>query len=152
VAKFDSETKLTGQERRRLREARENGYLRAGCRNAERLIAAHARWCWRLRVPLVWTESLSQYSRYGRVHIDLYTTSFRLTPVGEAELHAHPFHARTSAHDACWPKVPRRELDSLARVAYRTTMGAGNYEANRAANGARPFLVGHRKAAERMTG
>ena len=152
MAKLDSGTKLTGQERRRLREARENGYLKVGCWNAERLIAAHARWCWRLRVPLVWTEGLSQYSRYGRVHVDLYTTSFRLTPVGEAELRAHAFHARTSAHDACWAKVPRGELDSLARAAYRSTMRAGNSEANRAANGARPFLVGHRKATERMMG
>jgi hypothetical protein len=149
---FDSETKLTGHERRRLREARENGYLKAGYRNAERLIAAHARWCWRLRVPLVWTEGMSRYSRYGRVRVDLYTTSFRLNPAGEAELRALAVHARTSAHDASWERVPRSELDVLARAAYRTAMGAGNYEANRAAIGARPFLVGYGKARERMTG
>lgn len=113
---------------------------------------AHARWCWRLRLPLVWTEGMSRYSRYGRVCVDLYTTSFRLTPAGEAELRALAFHARTSAHDACWEKTPRSELDALARAAYRATMRAGNYEANHASNGARPFLVGRRKGTERMTG
>jgi hypothetical protein len=126
------EAPLTGQQRRRLSLARENGYLNAARGDAGKLLAAYARWCWRLRIPVVWSERCSPRSRYGRVCLDLYTTSNRLTAAGQAEMQDLALHARASPHDARWEHIPVRDLDRLAAAAFRSCTRPVNYQPNRA--------------------
>jgi hypothetical protein len=147
-----SEAHLTGRQRRRLGLARENGYLNAASGDHQKLLAAHTRWCWRLRIPVVWSERCSPHSRYGRVHLDLYTTSHRLTAAGQEELqslalhaaiseamHSHTAishssipHAAVTPHDARWDRVPIRDLDRLAAAVFRASTRAANHQPDRA--------------------
>jgi hypothetical protein len=133
---IDLEAHLTGRQRRRLRLGRENGYLNAACRDHPKLLAAYARWCWRLRIPFVWSERRSPHSRYGLVRLDLYTTSERLSAGGEAQLRALAFHATTSPHDARWEFIPMRDLDRLAAAVFRTATRPANHQPNRVCPGA----------------
>ena len=132
------EDQLTGRQRRRLRLGRENGYLNATCRDPDKLLAAYTRWCWRLRIPVVWSERRSPYSRYGRVRLDLYTTSERLTTAGEAEVRALAFHATTSPDDARWELIPLRDLDRLAAAVFRAVTRPANHQPNRVCPAALP--------------
>ena len=132
------EAHLTGRQRRRLRLGRENGYLNAACRDHPKLLAAYTRWCWRLRIPVVWSERRSPHSRYGRVRLDLYTTSERLSAAGEAELLALAFHATTSPHDARWEFIPLRDLDRLAAAVLRAATRPANHQPHRACPAALP--------------
>jgi hypothetical protein len=148
------EAHLPGRQRSRLRLGRETGYLNAACRNPEKLLAAYARWCWRLRIPVVWPERRSRYSRYGRVRLELYTTSRRLTAAGEAEMRALGLHATASPHDARWEFIPLRDLDRLAAAVYRASARPANHQRNRACPPAIPvrqsanlFLIGQPRAA-----
>jgi hypothetical protein len=127
----NSEGLLSGRERGRMRAARENGFLNARCSGPRRLIEAFSLWCWLLKIPMVWEEGLSPRSRYGRLRLDLFTTSNSLTAAGQAEIQSlRP--ARASPHDACWDRVPLRELDGLAKRVYRAATRAGNFEPMRA--------------------
>src|SRR4051794_37858018 len=83
---MQKDDRFTGRERTRLRRARENGYLNALCRSAREIREAHSFWCWRLRLPVVWYERLTPRSRFGRVCVDLFTTSNVITAKGEGEL------------------------------------------------------------------
>jgi hypothetical protein len=125
------EAQLTGRQRRRLRLARENGYLNAACRDPRKLLEAYSRWCWRLRIPVVWSERHSPRSRYGRVRLDLYTTAIRLTAAGQAELQDLAPRASMSPHDARWEHVPVRDLDRIAAAVFRACTRAANYQPNR---------------------
>jgi len=117
-----------GRQRRRLTNARETGYLNAACQGAEMLIAAHARWCWRLHVPVVWTERLSPRSRFGRVRLDLFTTPYRLSAEGQVELQEIAPGAVTSPHDARWSRVALRDLDWLAAAVLRIATRSENLQ------------------------
>ncbi len=128
---------VCGRARRRLERARENGYLDATGAKSQGIAEAHGLWCWRLRLPKVWFERCSPYSKYGRVHLDLFSTSHVLTDRGQAAL--ENIGARLeidspltmSLHDARWNRVPLRKLDALAKSVLKTTLKAGNCELNR---------------------
>jgi hypothetical protein len=129
---IQSEAQLTGRQRRRLRLARENGFLNAACRDPRKLLAAYGRWCWRLRIPMVWSERRSPHSRFGRVHFDLCTTAHRLTSAGQAELQRLGWKVTVSPHDARWDRVLLRDLDRLAAAAFRASTRTANREPARA--------------------
>jgi hypothetical protein len=120
--------RFTGRERTRLRRARENGFLNAGCRSPQELRDAHGFWCWRLRLPVVWFERLTPRSKYGRICVDLFTTSSVLNEKGVAELSGLADGALVSSHDVRWDRVPRARLEEVARRALRAALRTGNYE------------------------
>jgi len=122
---------FTGRQRRRLSLARENGYLNAACRDCRKLLAAYARWCWSLRIPVVWSERCSPRSRYGRVHLDLFTTPHRLTADCQADMQSLAPRAITSPHDACWERIPVGDLDRIAATVFHSSIRPGNYQPNR---------------------
>ncbi len=126
------EAQFTGRQRRRLNHARENGYLNAACRDRQELLAAYARWCWRLRIPVVWSERCSPRSRYGHVHLDLFTTPYRLTADCQADMQSLTPHVTTSPHDAHWERIPLRDLDRIAAAIFRASVRADNHQPNRA--------------------
>jgi hypothetical protein len=111
-----------------LRRARENGFLNAGCRSPQALRDAHAFWCWRLRLPVVWFEQLSPRSKYGRVYVDLFTTSNVLNEKGAAELTGLAGGVSISSHDVRWERVPKERLEQVANRALRAAVRPGNYE------------------------
>jgi hypothetical protein len=126
------EARFTGRQRRRLNQARENGYLNAVCRDCLKLLAAYARWCWHLRIPVVWSERCSPRSRYGRVHLDLFTTPSRLTADCQADMRSLALRVTTSPHDAHWERIPLRDLDRVAAAVFRASTRPGNRQPNRA--------------------
>ena len=79
---------MNGRERTRLRKARENGYLDACCSGNRALVHAYGLWCWRLRIPTVWLERRTFYSRYARVHLEMFTSANRLAEGGQAGMKA----------------------------------------------------------------
>jgi hypothetical protein len=119
------------KERSRLRRARESGYLNAACRDPDPLIAAFARWCWRLRLPMVWCERISPGSRYGRVRLDLFTTPHSLTAAGQAAMRSLAPPSTASPHDARWERVPLRDIDQLAASVLRAALRPDNYQVHR---------------------
>jgi hypothetical protein len=125
------DNQFTGCQRRRLSLARENGYLNARCREGHKLLAAYAQWCWRLRIPVVWSERCSPRSRYGRVRLDLFTTPNRLTADCQADMLSLSRRVTTSPHDACWERIPLGQLDRLAAAVFRASTRPGNYQFNR---------------------
>jgi hypothetical protein len=102
-------------------------------RDGPRLVAIYGAWCWNLKVPLVWSERRSPRSRYGRIHLDMFTTAQMLTAAAQAEMKAlgANFSVRASPHDACCNFVPMRDLERLARTVLRTALRSGNSEPNR---------------------
>jgi hypothetical protein len=122
-----SELHLTGRQRRRLRLARENGFLDAGCPNPDALLQAYGLWCWRLRIPMVWLERQTPHSRYGVVHLEMMTTPHRLNGAGEAALQALS-PVRISANEGAWQGIPRKGLAKLGNAVFRAAIRAGNYE------------------------
>ncbi len=76
----------------------------------------------------------SPHSRFGRVHLDLFTTPRALTPAGRAALKALTASlaisgtVAVSPHDACWDRVPLRQLEALAEAVFRTVNRPGNYQ------------------------
>ncbi len=79
-------------------------------------------------------ERCSPRSRFGRVHLDLFTTPRALTVSGRAALRelterfAIRGQASISPHDACWERVPVGQLEELASAVFRTVNRSGNYE------------------------
>ncbi len=121
-----------GRTRGRLQKARELGYLNAAC--DPRLAGLHSQWCWRLKIPVIWMERRSPHSRFGRVHLDLFTTPRALTPAGRAALRDLTERlgiggaVAVSSHDACWDRVPLRQLEHLAGAVFRAVNRPGNYQ------------------------
>jgi len=144
--KRQAEAHLTGRERTRLRVARENGYLNARSADNRRLVEAFSLWCWLLKIPMVWLERRTPHSRYGRVHLDMFTTANALTAAGQAEMRAHG-PARASPHDACWERVPLRELERVANTVFRAATRMGNYEPTRSI-----FVVDMRREKPEISG
>jgi len=116
----------------RLRLAREHGYLDAACDRS--LPQWHSRWCWRLRIPVIWMERCSPHSKYGRLHLDLFTTSQALTPLGREALQGLSARfgiagaVRITAHDGWWDRVSVDRLEPLAEAVLRTVTRPGNWE------------------------
>lgn len=130
---FQSGTGFGTRQRRRLDRAREKGYLDARCRNACKVIEAFGLWCWRLKLPMVWFERQTPRSKYGRVHLELFTTANRLTPRGQATLQflcegvTVQGQPRISPHHAFFDRVPLGGLEELAKAAFRAATRTGNY-------------------------
>ncbi len=137
------EALLGGRERTRLRKARENGFLDARCSLGSELVRRYGRWCWTMKVPLVWFERRSPYSRFGRVHLEMFTTANILTDRGQAAMrNFRPLRcpaapARVSPHDACWEDVPLRDLNAMARSVYRAATRSGNCDVSQSGQVAR---------------
>jgi|ERR1035438_3239505 hypothetical protein len=127
---------MNGRERTRLRKAREDGYLDARCQDNRALIHAYGLWCWRLKIPMVWLERRTRYSRYVRVQLEMFTSANRLTSAGQDGMKAicAPGNAaawtRVSPHDACWDHVARPNARELAHAVFRAAIRPENYERN----------------------
>jgi hypothetical protein len=125
---------MNGREQTRLRRAREVGYLDARCEDNQALVRAYGMWCWRLKIPMVWLERRTRYSKYGRVQLEMYTSANRLTAGGQAVIKAicAPANAaawtQVSAHDARWDHVALPNAPEVARAAFRAATRAENYE------------------------
>lgn len=135
----DSSTSRLGtgfgtRERKRLDRAREIGYLDARCRNNQKLIEAFGLWCWRLKVPMIWFERQTPRSKYGHVHLELFTTANRLTAGTQEAMQVicRGFTAKgraaISPHTASCGRVPLSQLEDLAKALFRTATRTGNYE------------------------
>jgi hypothetical protein len=128
------DNELAGRERSRLLRARANGYLNAMGSCRPKVIDAHAFWCWRMRIPLVWFERKSPRSKYGRVHLDLFTTANLLSDSGQAELVqicqrlGLAARAVVSPYEGLWEHIPVRRLEELARTVFRVATRLGNYD------------------------
>jgi len=80
--------------------------------------------------PLVWCQRQSPYSRYGSVHLDLYTTANCLSQRGLAEMRAVGAEAlEISPHDARWNRVPLGKLEDLAARVMKAAVRPGNCRA-----------------------
>jgi hypothetical protein len=127
---------MTGRDRTRLQKARENGYLDACCKDNQALVHAFGLWCWRLKIPIVWLERRSRYSRFGRVQLEMFTSANRLTSVGQSAMKdvCAPGNAakwtQVSAHDAHWDHVAMPNARELAHAVFRTAIRPENYEKN----------------------
>ena len=127
---------MNGRERTRLRKARENGYLNACCGLNRALVHAYGLWCWRLKIPMVWVERRTRYSRYARVQLEMFTSANRLAAEGQALIKAicAPGNAatwtRVSPHTACWDRVAMRNAPELAHAVFRAAIRPQNYERN----------------------
>jgi hypothetical protein len=112
-----------------LERARLSGYLHAPCgpQRAE-LVRSHGFWCWKLRIPLVCYERNGPRARFGRVHLDLFTTFCALTRQAQAELALLAPNATISPYDGVWTNVPSADLETVARAAYRIATRRGNFD------------------------
>src|SRR6185369_17916438 len=112
------------REQTRLGRARENVFLDARCKDNQAIVRAYGMWCWRLKIPMVWLERRTRYSRFGRVHLEMFTSANRLTVGGQAGVKAICAPAndaawtRVSAHDACWEHVALTNAPEVARAAF----------------------------------
>ena len=127
---------MNGRERTRLQRAREDGFLDARCQDNGALVNAYGLWCWRLKIPMVWVERRTRYSKYGRAQLEMFTSSNRLTAGGQAGMKdiCAPGNAavwtRVSPHDACWDHVALPNVRELARAVFRAAIRPENCERN----------------------
>jgi hypothetical protein len=127
---------MNDRERTRLRKARENGYLDARCNGSRALVHAYGLWCWRLKIPMVWLERRTRYSRFARVQLEMFTSANRLGTAGKAGMNAicAPGNAarwtRVSPHNACWDHVAMPNATELAHAVFRAAIRPQNYERN----------------------
>src|ERR1022692_3099795 len=127
---------MNGRDRTRLRRARENGYLDACCKLNGALVHAYGLWCWRLKIPMVWLERRTRYSRYARVHLEMFTSANRLAAGGRASMKdiCAPGNTatwtRVSPHNAFWDHVAVCNAAELARAVFRAAIRPQNYERN----------------------
>ncbi len=129
-----AEERLSGRQRGRLRRARERGYLDARCRENTALVRAYGLWCWRLKIPLVFVEKRSRYSRFARVRLEMFTAGMRLAPAGQTAMKAICAPANTaewtrvSADEASWDHVALASAADLARTVLRAALRHGHTE------------------------
>jgi hypothetical protein len=127
---------MNGRERTRLSKAREDGYLDARCPENRLLLQAYGMWCWRLKLPMVWLERRTRYSRYARVKLEMFTSANRLNLKGQKRLQAvcapgnKAGWTLVTAHDAHWDHVAQSSARELARSVFRAAINSGNYERN----------------------
>ena len=119
---------MNGRQKSRLRRAREQGYLDARCPENLELLQAFGMWCWRLKLPMVWIERRTRYSRFARVRLDMFTSANCLTAAGQEYLKflsamgSGVNSARVSAHDAIWDRVEPVRARESARTVLRTAL------------------------------
>ena len=127
---------MNGREQSRLQKAREDGYLDARCPENRLLLQAFGMWCWRLKLPMVWLERRTRYSRYSRVMLEMFTSNNQLNQRGRERLQAvcapgnRAASTSISAHQAAWDHVAQASARELARAAFRAAVKSGNYEGN----------------------
>jgi hypothetical protein len=127
---------MNGRAQTRLRKAREDGYLDARCPENQLLLQAFGMWCWRLKLPMVWLERRTPYSRYTRVKLEMFTSNNLLNQRGRQRLQAvcapgnRAAWTNISAHQADWDHVARASARELARAVFRAAVNCGNYEKN----------------------
>lgn len=79
-------------------------------------------------------ERCSPRSRYGRVHLDLFTTPRVLTAAGRLALESLASHfsiagkVTVSSHDAAWDRVVFAQIEPLARAVLRAVHNPANYK------------------------
>jgi hypothetical protein len=128
---------LAGRQQKRLQRAQDRGYLNAACAANEMLVRAYGLWCWRLKLPMVWVERRTRWSRYGRVRLDMFTTLNMLTARGQSELKtlAETWKLRgdstVTPHDGCWERVPLARANEFTKAVFTIALRAGNSEPNR---------------------
>ena len=82
------------------------------------------------------TERRTRYSRYARVHLEMFTSANRLAAGGQASMKAicAPGNAatwtRVSPHNACWDHVAVPNARELAHAVFRAAIRSRNYERN----------------------
>jgi hypothetical protein len=121
---------LSPRDRRRLRQAHEDGFLDATCRDNQTLAKAHGLWCWRMKLPIVWFERCTPHSRFGNLHLDMMTTPHMLTGAGQSAL-KEVGKGLITAHDAMWERVPLNRAAKMAHAAFRAAIQVKNYRTNR---------------------
>ena len=100
------------------------------------LLQAFGMWCWKLKLPMVWIERRTRYSRFARIRLDMFTCANCLTAAGQeylkflSALGSGPSCARVSAHDAIWDRVEPARVREAARAVLRATLKGPNYERN----------------------
>jgi len=80
---------------------------------------------------MVWFERRSEYSRFGRLRLDMLTTPHMLTGAGQTALKALA-DGQISAHDAVWEHLPLARAAKMAHAAFRAAIQVQNYRLNRA--------------------
>jgi hypothetical protein len=142
----------SSRDRTRLARAREHGYLDARRADAHRLLRLYALWCWRLKIPVVWLERRTHYSKYARVYLDMFTTADMLTARGQFDLaglgESPPI---VSAHDASWDRILPQDATVLAHAVLRATFRPGNREPNRVKRPPKRFPVMEREVLSRVS-
>ena len=104
------------------------GYLDARCRNSQQVVERFGLWCWRMKIPMVWFDRQSPRSRYGRVHLELFTTANRLTAGGQEAVQALcsavtvQRKSNVSSHSAYCGFVPLDKIEDLARAIFRSAV------------------------------
>ena len=125
---FQSGTDFGNRGRRRLDRARQNGYLDARCGNDQKVRESFGLWCWRLKIPMVWFERQTPRSKYGRVHLELFTTTNQLTGGGQEAIRAicATFTVRgqvkVSPFNADCDRILLGEAEDLAKAVFRTAV------------------------------
>ena len=125
---------MNGREQTRLCKARESGFLDARCPENRLLLQAFGMWCWRLKLPMVWLERRTRYSRYARVKLEMFTSNNRLTQRGRERLEAvcapgnRAVWTNISEHQAAWDHVAQASAMELAKSVFRASVNSGNYE------------------------
>jgi len=143
---------MNGRQKSRLRRAREQGYLDARCPENLELLQAFGMWCWRLKLPMVWIERRTRYSRFARVRLDMFTSANCLTAAGQEYLKflsamgSGANSARVSAHDAIWDRVEPVRARESARTVLRTALQRTNIERNEVRPETRSAVAGLREA------
>ena len=127
---------MNGRQKTRLRQAREQGYLDARCPENVALLQAFGMWCWKLKLPMVWIERRTRYSRFARVRLDMFTCGNCLTAAGQeylkflSALGNGAISARVSAHDAVWDRVAPARVREAAHSVLRAALQGPNVGRN----------------------
>jgi len=83
----------------------------------------------RLKIPMVWLERRTRFSRYARVQLEMFTSPNRLATAGQAGMNAIcvPGNAatwtRVSPHAACWDHVAMPNAAELAHAVFGQRSG-----------------------------
>ena len=102
--------------------------------SSQHLLGAYSLWCWRLKLPVVWLESRSRRSTYGRIRLDMFTTGSKLTASGQSEMtllgvrYGSTSSVVVSPQDVCCDRIPLNRLEALAHDVVKAAMRTGNQE------------------------
>lgn len=80
---------------------------------------------------MVWFGRRTPRSKYGRVHLEMFTTANRLTASAQDALQALWPQAQMSSHNVRLDRVPLKQINELARAVFRAATRTGSAEPNR---------------------